>query len=104
MKSRLQELLTQLGKLTNKQTIETVYDKLHLSADMLKQISITLGFFLSFYRDVDSFELAENLPELRSLMENFQIAEVFTDIDQVQALVDDITNVLEKKVVLEEDE
>ena len=54
---------------------------------MLKQLSITIGYFLSFYKEVQNFDdynflkSGENHPEINAILYKFNLHEIFTDID-----------------------
>lgn len=54
----------------------------------MKQVRITLGFLISFYKEVSDASFSpfvNELPEtLGRIIEQFQIGEVFTDIDVIQ--------------------
>lgn len=64
----------------------------------MKQISITVGFFLSFYKEIQdhsdvqflkSIDTQLNVPDLNDTLQRFNLQEIFTDIDEIKNLIDE---------------
>lgn len=62
------------------------------TTSVMKQLSITIGFFLSFYKEVHDLMISPVSDSLDNIFTRFKIDEVFTDIDQVQLSIASLEN------------
>eukprot|EP00347_Sterkiella_histriomuscorum_P010430 403376330 len=93
-----------LSKFTSQEYLKKLEDELKYSNNFMKQIRMTIGFLLSFYKEIqdiyDSPFENEMQSNLSYTLDKFKINEVFTDIDMVQSKIqeyDKLFNIIDDK-------
>jgi len=92
-----------MKKYGNMEAMERVNRSLEDAARILKQMAMSIGFFLSFYKEIEDldelscFGKPDFSHSVSEVLSRYNLNEVFTDGDEIQSVLDEIEELRREK-------